>query len=158
MAFNVENFALQVLAMAAWILAAAGVLTAGEYIVRKLDDGKQALITSYLLWIALGWAGAHRIYNDRIRSGLALLALSTCAMLMSLVINAGRLVFRIPFLGDVSIPMPPLDIPFIPFFGSPLSIPFPLIPIVAWWLVDAFLIPGWVRDRPIEVPAPQGQG
>lgn len=154
MAFNLENFALQVLAMAAWILAAAGVLTAGEHLVKKIDDGKQALITSYLLWIGLGWAGAHRIYNDRIRSGLTLLALSTLAMLMSLAIGAGRLVFRVPFWGDLSIPMPPLD---IPFWGGSLSIPFPLVPLAAWWLVDAFLIPGWVRDRPVEAAAPQSR-
>ena len=74
MSINFVNFFWQCVAMTAWVFIVAAIYIVCEHFVRWLDDHTQTLATSYLLWLALGWAGAHHIYNNRISTGLALLA------------------------------------------------------------------------------------
>jgi hypothetical protein len=150
MSINFVNLFWQFVAMAIWILVAATFCMIGEFLVSRLSDQKQTLLTSYLLWFALGWAGAHRIYNGRVASGLALLAVTVVTILAGLAIGAA---LYIPLL-SVSIPMPPID---VPFFGAIISVPLTVLPVVVFVIADAFLIPGWVRDRPMDIAAEQGQ-
>lgn len=74
---------------------------------------------AYLLWCILGWPGIHRFYLDRIASGVGMLVLFLCAIISLLI----------PLIGLVVSPL----------FG---------IPLLLWWLVDAFLIPGMAAGGP----------
>ncbi|MCP1335063.1 TM2 domain-containing protein [Futiania mangrovi] len=55
------------------------------------------MLVSYLLWIFLGWFGAHRFYLGRIVSGLILLALTILTFLIGMVtLGFGSFLMAIP--------------------------------------------------------------
>lgn len=76
---------------------------------------EKSMPIAYLCWITLGMVGAHRFYLRRPVTGAAMLAL----MLLMLVLIAT-------------------------IIGAPLAAPLFGI-LMLWVLVDAALIPGWVR-------------
>ena len=80
-----------------------GGLSPDARVMMLYEANKKSDIVAYLLWLTLGWFGAHNFYLRRIGVGVA------------------QLLLTISFLGFV-----------ITFF---------------WWIVDAFLIPRWVRNQ-----------
>lgn len=116
------------------------------------DANKKSKLVSYLLWLFLGGFGAHRFYNGGIKSGIAMLATA---------IGAGVLYFLAmkPMFDYIAANPQAAQNPEDPavqqamaevgmqVFQSPLfyvAMALMLIYLI-WWIVDAFLIPGWVR-------------
>ena len=89
----------------------------------------KSLITAYLLWLFLAGIGAHRFYLNRPLSGLSLACTN--------VLGIAFLVFGVL-----------QELPEYRVVGSAMA-----MAVLAWWIVDAFFIPGIVRqlseaDRP----------
>ena len=51
----------------------------------QYDIEKKSLLVAYLLWIFLGYVGAHRFYLGRPLSGFIMLALSTVTLILTFV-------------------------------------------------------------------------
>lgn len=87
----------------------------GQDIQRMMlyDANKKSAGVAYLLWLFLGFFGAHRFYTGRTGSGAAMLVVTLISYLLTFVL--------IGYL--------------------------PLAFIFLVWVVDAFQIPGWIRDH-----------
>jgi TM2 domain-containing membrane protein YozV len=83
------------------------------------------MTTAYLLWIFLGWAGAHRFYCRRPRSGAFMLASALLWFFVGNIAYATLLITLAPVLAIIYL-----------WAAS----------IVVWMLVDLFLIPRWIRE------------
>ena len=56
------------------------------------ESKKRSVLIAYLLWIFLGGVGAHRYYNGRVGTGLAIMGLTVLGWLtLALVIGAAFL-------------------------------------------------------------------
>ena len=77
------------------------------------DANKKSAGVAYLLWLFLGFFGAHRFYTGRTGSGAAMLVVTLISYLLTFIL--------IGYL--------------------------PLTIIFLVWVVDAFRIPGWIRDH-----------
>ncbi|TCT11997.1 TM2 domain-containing membrane protein YozV [Tepidamorphus gemmatus] len=83
----------------------------------QYDALSKSPVLAYILWFFLGFLGAHRMYSDRVPSGL-----------LQLVVHG------------------------IGWLTTPILIGWVFIAIWAiWWVIDAFLIPGWIRDHNLGV-------
>lgn len=74
---------------------------------------KKDALVAYLLWFFLSTLGVHRIYCNRVASGVVMLVISL-----------------------VSIPLCFVLIGFVTLFA-----------VGVWWIIDAFLIPGWIQQH-----------
>jgi TM2 domain-containing membrane protein YozV len=81
------------------------------------DTQKKSVVLAYLFWFFLGALGVHRFYMRRIKSGIAMVVLVLISPLLVL--------FLFPFIG-----------------GGGFMV---WVVLGIWVIVDAFLIPGWVR-------------
>lgn len=79
--------------------------------MRTKATGSKSAGVAYVLWFFVGGLGAHRFYLGAIASGAAMLVLSVCGVIFSML--PALFVFSLPLLALLSI----------------------------WWLIDAFLIP-----------------
>jgi TM2 domain-containing membrane protein YozV len=79
--------------------------------MRTKATGSKSAGVAYVLWFFAGGLGAHRFYLCSIASGAAMLVLSLCGVIFSML--PALFVFSLPLLALLSI----------------------------WWLIDAFLIP-----------------
>lgn len=116
------------------------------------DANKKSKLVSYLLWLFLGGFGAHRFYNRRIKSAIAML--STAILGGVLYFLAMKPIFDYMAANPEAVQNP--EDPAVKqamgeismqVFQSPLiyaGMALFLIYLI-WWIVDAFLIPGWVR-------------
>jgi hypothetical protein len=130
------------------------------------DANKKSKLVSYLLWLFLGWAGAHRFYNRHIKSGIAQLlsviggyAALAKAYLPVMHADGGysqKVMEAAQKAASEGKELDPSALPPAPpelqaAYEGMLSDPFlyvggALLAIYSiWWIVDAFLIPGWVR-------------
>lgn len=83
----------------------------------EYDARRKSALLSYVLWFFLGFLGAHRMYSDRVPSGL-----------LQLFVHG---------LG---------------WLTAPILIGYLFLAIWAvWWVIDAFLIPSWIRDYNLTV-------
>jgi TM2 domain-containing membrane protein YozV len=93
----------------------------------RFQANQKSILISYLLWFFFGGLGGHRYYNGRIGSGLAQLALLVLGLLAELV-GIATIAMQNNFVASV---------------GGALL----LLIAGLWFLIDAFLIPGWVRGH-----------
>lgn len=124
------------------------------------DANKKSKLVSYLLWLFLGGFGAHRFYNRRIKSAIAML--STAILGGVLYFLAMKPIFDYMAANPEAVQNP--EDPAVKqamgeismqVFQSPLiyaGMALFLIYLI-WWIVDAFLIPGWVRRHNEELVA-----
>ena len=77
----------------------------------------KSLALAYVLWLFLGFLGIHRIYLDRVGSGVVMLVLTLLAALVNVIPILGQIVALFLFL-----------------------------PVLVWWIVDVFLIPGIAKN------------
>lgn len=83
----------------------------------EYDARKRSALLAYLLWFFLGFTGAHRMYSDRVPSGI-----------LQLLVHG------------------------IGWLTTPILVGWLFIAAWAvWWVIDAFLIPAWIRDYNLEV-------
>lgn len=91
---------------------------------------RHRMIIAYLLWVCLGWAGAHRFYCRKPRSGTLMLIL---ALLWTFVVSI--------LYATLLITLPPV-----------LAIAYLWAAAIAVWLLaDLFLIPHWLRAGTSEI-------
>jgi TM2 domain-containing membrane protein YozV len=124
------------------------------------DANKKSKLVSYLLWLFLGGFGAHRFYNCRVKSGLAMLATAIGAGVLYFLamkpmfdyIAANPQAASNPEDPAVQQAMGEIGAQMItsPLFYAAMAL---LLIYVIWWIVDAFLIPGWVRRHNEELVA-----
>ena len=87
---------------------------------------QKSVLISYLLWFFFGSIGGHRFYNGKAGAAVAQIAL----LIVGIGMMTGSLASLV-FHGDWT--------GLLPVGGSLL------IGLALWVLIDAFLIPGWVR-------------
>jgi TM2 domain-containing membrane protein YozV len=88
MSINFVNFFWQCVALTVWIALVGSVYMLLErMVVTQLDAHKQRLAAAYLLWLGMGLFGAHRIYCNRIMTGLAQFAVSAVLLLLGLALD-----------------------------------------------------------------------
>lgn len=123
------------------------------------DANKKSKLVSYLLWFFLGGFGAHRFYNRRIKSAIAQLltviggyglAMTAIWPTMQQGMQAAQAAAEKGESFDPATMPPPTPEQLAaaeaafqhPMFliGAALVLAY-----IIWWIVDAFLIPGWVR-------------
>jgi hypothetical protein len=128
------------------------------------DANKKSKLVAYLLWLFLGWLGAHRFYTRHIKSGLAMLAtlvvgygllLRSMWPLMQQGIEAAQKAAESGQQLDPATVPPPDAAAFEAMTADPLFLlGSALLAIYSiWWIVDAFLIPGWIRRHNAELVA-----
>lgn len=120
------------------------------------DANKKSKLVGYLLWAFLGGFGAHRLYTRQFKSGLAMLALLVAGYglmmramwpMMQAGIDAAKQA------AESGQPVDPAHVPTPDAAAVEAMVQDPtylvgmvLLGIFAiWWIVDAFLIPGWIR-------------
>jgi hypothetical protein len=86
---------------------------------------QKSVLISYLLWFFFGGIGGHRFYNGKAGTAVIQIAL----LILGSVMILGGLASAALYGGWTAVPL-----------GVSL-----LICVGLWVLVDAFLIPGWVR-------------
>ncbi|MEJ8572749.1 TM2 domain-containing protein [Microbaculum marinum] len=85
--------------------------------IMEYDARAKSTLLAYVLWFFLGFLGAHRMYSDRVVSGL-----------LQLLLHG------------------------IGWLTTPILIGWVFVALWAvWWLIDALLIPGWIRDYNLKV-------
>jgi len=86
------------------------------------DARKKEIAVTYILWLCMGYTGAHRFYAKRIRSGLMQILLFgvSVAAVISVKESMGAINTAAAVVG--------------------------VLTIVIWQCVDAFLIPGMIRS------------
>jgi TM2 domain-containing membrane protein YozV len=89
---------------------------------------QKSLLVSYLFWFFLGGLSVHRFYNGRIGSGVVQILMLIFGFVL---ITAGGFMLAVAHGGWIAMPIGALMLVFVGL----------------WWLVDAFLIPGWVREQ-----------
>jgi hypothetical protein len=128
------------------------------------DANKKSKLVAYLMWLFLGWVGAHRLYTRHIKSGLAMLAtlfvgyglvLKGIWPMMQQGIEAAQKAAESGEAVDpATIPQP--DAAAVqamvtdPLYLVGMGL---LLIYTIWWIVDAFLIPGWIRRHNTELVA-----
>lgn len=128
------------------------------------DANKKSKLVAYLMWLFLGWVGAHRLYTRHIKSGLAMLAtlvagyglvLKTMWPMMQQGIDAARQAAESgEAIDPATVPQPDAAA-----VQAMVSDPLYLVGMgllaiyTIWWIVDAFLIPGWIRRHNTELVA-----
>jgi TM2 domain-containing membrane protein YozV len=135
---------------------AANLGTEGQIL---FDANKKSKVVAYLLWFFLGALGAHRLYMRRIKSGLAQLAMWVGAM--AIVIYAmSSVMAAVPVAttadGQPADPAAAEEaaVAAVQALGSdPTYLTgLALLGVFSiWWIVDAFLIPGWIRGHNSEL-------
>lgn len=101
-----------------------------------LAPGGKSMVVAYLTLAVLGELGGHRFYLGRFWTGSLMAALS---LLPVLVLPATMLSGT---LGG----MPAADMDSLTRFLDGGLAYAPTAVVLAWMLVDAFLLPGWVRE------------
>ncbi len=131
------------------------------------DANKKSKLVSYLLWLIpalFGIIGGHRFYNRRIKSGLAMLLATFLGFglyLRGLWPIISQSMTAAQQAAESGQPVDPATLPqpdeaaMMAALQDPLTIAgLVLMAIVTiWWIVDAFLIPGWVRRHNEELAA-----
>lgn len=85
--------------------------------IMEYDALSKSPVLAYILWFFLGFLGAHRMYSDRVLSGLVMLVLHG-----------------------------------IGWLTTPILIGWVFVALWAvWWVIDAFLIPGWLRVHNLRI-------
>lgn len=120
------------------------------------DANKKSKLVAYLLWLILGGFGAHRLYTRRFLSGLAQFAIIavgyglmfyTMWPMMQAGLNAAKTA------AETGQPVDPATMPHPDaaaveaMVQNPLYLAGVALMLIwfVWWIVDAFLIPGWIR-------------
>lgn len=139
------------------------------YVESKVQRFGASSTPSYLLWFFFGGLGIHRFYLGAIKSGITMLALNICGMIVILIatfnivfsamsttnfVNYVDCAERNPRTYEQTCDMtfdkmdqnwdesPPVAAIVLYTLG------FALLTVVAiWWIVDAFLIPGMMRRK-----------
>lgn len=116
------------------------------------DANKKSKLVAYLLWFFLGAFGAHRFYLRRAKSALLQLAMWIGAAVMYFLamrpmfdyIAANPQAANNPEDPAVQEAMAKIALEAFqsPIFYGAIALG---IAFAIWWIVDAFLIPGWVR-------------
>jgi TM2 domain-containing membrane protein YozV len=124
------------------------------------DANKKSKLVSYLLWLFLGGFGAHRFYNRRVKSGLAMLATAIGAGVLYFLAMKPLFDYMASNPQAASNPEDPAvqqamseigaQMITSPLFYAAMAL---LLIYIIWWIVDAFLIPGWVRRHNEELIA-----
>lgn len=114
------------------------------------DQERNMMIVSYLFWFFLGWAGVHRFYLGKKKSGLAQLILGFVWWLLIVVgivqashaaYSYGRSAFSSMSSGNV----PAMAAPSVP---TALIIGYVLLAVWGlWWLLDAYFIQKYVTEK-----------
>jgi TM2 domain-containing membrane protein YozV len=86
---------------------------------------QKSMVIAYVLWFLLGWLGAHLFYVGKVALALIRILVTTVLPL-----------FGSTFLAVLGILVS----------GVGLFLICTVIAII-WWVVDAFLIPGWIREH-----------
>lgn len=124
------------------------------------DANKKSKLVAYLLWFFLGAFGAHRFYARRALSAVIQLAMWIGAAVMYFFamrpmfdyIAANPQAANTPDDPAVQEAMAKIA---MEAFQSPIfygAVGLGLI-FAIWWIVDAFLIPGWIRRHNEELVA-----
>jgi hypothetical protein len=92
---------------------------------------RRRTIIAYLLWICLGWTGAHRFYCRKLRSGVF--------MLVSMLL--WTFVWNIAY-ATLLITLPPV-LAIVYLWGAAITV---------WLLSDLFLMPRWIRATTVLAP------
>ncbi|MDD5127137.1 MAG: NINE protein [Dehalococcoidales bacterium] len=90
---------------------------------REIARRRKGVWTAWLLWLLLGFCGAHRFYLGRFRSGMVMLILAVFVItgfIMSLVFHV---------IG--------------PLYGTAIGLA--ILVLLIWPFVDIFLLPGMLR-------------
>lgn len=119
----------------------------------RYDADKKSKLVAYLLWFFLGAFGAHRFYAKRVLTGFIqlLMWLGGAALMVVATMPAWDTIQRSAEAEAAGTPDPALQQAaaeaMANIFQSPMYLAgLALFAIFAiWWLVDAFLIPGWIR-------------
>lgn len=122
------------------------------------DANKKSKLVAYLMWFFLGAFGAHRFYTRRTTSALIQLALWVGAMVLYWF--SMQPVFD--YIAQNPDAATKTDDPAVKdamgqlmmqVFQSPLFLAGVALAVIfaIWWLVDAFLIPGWIRRHNLEL-------
>lgn len=115
------------------------------------DANKTSVFVAYLLWwfLGLGSFGGHRFYVGKTSSAVAMLMLTLVSSTL-ITLGTATLGFRIlvriitiDMLGgkDLDLKTPELILLIIALVGCAMQ-----SAVIIWALVDAFLIPGWIRN------------
>lgn len=99
------------------------------------DAGQTSKLVAYLLWFLL--ACGHRFYLGRVWTGLAQLVLWVVADSLVIFVHLG---LSRAAGGPTKVDL--ADILGSPYYLIGLAL---MSAAFVWWIMDAFLIPGWVR-------------
>ena len=102
------------------------------------EANKKSMFVAYVLWLLFGTLGGHRFYSGRSVSAVAQLLLTIIGTLVAAI--GSNLVLRLPDFVLLELP------------GLPGLVLLPLyfvllVPLSIWILIDAFLIPRWIRNH-----------
>jgi TM2 domain-containing membrane protein YozV len=110
------------------------------------ESGRKSMAVAYVLWLFLGWFGAHRFYARAGRTGWWMLGLQVAGWTLGLfgwqsVEPVDTNVFTIGY-------QTAQDFQVVGSFDNgPLGLIGSILRRIGWvwWLVDVFLVPGMVR-------------
>lgn len=122
------------------------------------DANKKSKLVAYLMWFFLGAFGAHRFYTRRTLSAVAQLLLWVGAMVLYYMAMKPMFDYIVANPEAANNPEDPavkdaMAQIAIQAFQSPLFYAGVGLGIAffIWWIVDAFLIPGWIRRHNAEL-------
>ncbi len=119
----------------------------------RYDADKKSKLVAYLLWFFLGAFGAHRFYAKRVLTGFIQLLMwaGAVALMVIAMMPAWDSLQKSAEADAAGTPDPALQQAATEAMAAVVQSPMYLggLALLAifgiWWLVDAFLIPGWIR-------------
>lgn len=99
----------------------------------RQEANKKSPVIAYVLWFFLGGFAAHRFYAGRWQSALVWIALAVLAVVLIVMGLPPNVEGLSP--EELAAQMSPLYMAGLAIYGV----------LLIWWIVDAFLIPGWIR-------------
>ena len=112
---------------------------------QEVDNRKKHNSTAWLLWLFLGWFGAHRIYLKQTMTGFLMLSAFFVSLVLSIYLATIDIV---GFLGlnihpSVSVSNEQATL----LTTLAYFVVFMRFAIPVWWIIDAFLISTMLRDN-----------
>lgn len=108
-----------------------------NYVINEVEQKHKNVAGTYFLGVVFGQLGLHRIYVGKVKSGLgrAVLSMATAVtmVVVGLGVKGGLSIFEI--IGDSLVQNAALALLFIGLLTAH----------IVWYLVDLFLIPGWIE-------------